>query len=72
MGVYLCLGQDIYHLKHENSISITFFKTFDSIYEYVRHHGKILMFMGDGKNKTKKKAEQLACQDAIHFLSKII
>jgi dsRNA-specific ribonuclease len=69
MGVYLCLGQDIYHLKHENSISISLFKTYDSIYEFVRIHGKILMFMGHGKNKLKKKAEQLACQDAIYFLS---
>lgn len=71
MGVYLCLGQDVYHLKHENAISISGFKTFESIHEYVRCHSKILLFMGNGQHKIKKKAEQLACNEALHSLENI-
>ena len=31
-------------------------------------HGRIFMFMGEGKHKIKKKAEQIACDDAIQML----
>jgi hypothetical protein len=31
-------------------------------------HGRIFLFMGDGKHKIKKKAEQIACDEAIRVL----
>jgi dsRNA-specific ribonuclease len=65
MGVYLCLGQDTYHLKHEHAIPISFFQSYQSIHDYVHQHGKILLFMGHGLHKIKKKAEQLACCEAL-------
>jgi dsRNA-specific ribonuclease len=31
-------------------------------------HGKILLFLGEGTHKIKKKAEQIACDEAIKSL----
>jgi len=31
--------------------------------------GKILVFLGEGVHKIKKKAEQIACEEAINLLS---
>jgi dsRNA-specific ribonuclease len=61
MGVYLCLKQEIFHLKHEDSIPIQQFLSFQSIHEY----GKILVFLGAGQHKIKRKAEQIACNNAL-------
>jgi ribonuclease-3 len=68
MGVYLCLGQPIFHLTHADSVDISFFKTFQAIQDYVAEHGKIFLFMGEGQHKIKRKAEQMACNEAINFI----
>ena len=68
MGVYLCLGQQIHNLKHDDSVDISFFKTFKSIHDYVSENGKLLLFMGEGQHKIKRKAEQIACNEAIKFI----
>ena len=68
MGVYLCLGQYIYHLKPSDSIHISFFKNFKSIHEYVENNTKVLIFLGKGEHKIKRKAEQIACYEAISAL----
>jgi dsRNA-specific ribonuclease len=68
MGVYLCLGQPIFHLTHADSVDISFFKTFQAIQDYVAEHGKIFLFMGEGQHKIKRKAEQIACNEAINFI----
>ena len=60
MGVYLCLGQSIHNLTHSNSIPLNNFTSFQSIHEYMSINGKVLVFLGEGKHKIKKKAEQLA------------
>lgn len=65
MGVYLCLGQAIHSVKIEQAISINDFKTYGDIHNYMSQHGKILVFLGEGKHKIKKKAEQIACETAI-------
>ena len=65
MGVYLCLGQPIYHLTHADSVDISFFKTFKAIHEYVEENTKVLIYMGEGQHKIKRKAEQVACNEAI-------
>ena len=31
-------------------------------------HGKILLFLGEGTHKIKKKSEQYACENALHNL----
>ena len=69
MGVYLCLGQQIYNLTHNDSVDITFFKNFKSIQDFVTDVGKAFIFMGQGQHKIKRKAEQIACNEALKFLN---
>ena len=69
MGVYLCLGQYVHGLKHNDSIPISKFKTYTDIHQYMSENGKIFLFMGEGKHKIKKKAEQIACDEAINVLN---
>jgi hypothetical protein len=68
MGVYLCLGQSIHSVTHNDSVDISYFKTFKSIHEYVAENSKIFLFMGEGQHKIKRKAEQIACNEAIQFI----
>ena len=60
MGVYLCLGQSIHNLTHSDSIPVKKFSCYEDIHEYMSIHGKILVLLGEGKHKIKKKAEQIA------------
>ena len=39
------------------------------IHQYMSEHGKILVFLGEGLHKIKKKAEQVACEEAIQKLN---
>jgi dsRNA-specific ribonuclease len=68
MGVYLCLGQPVYNLKPSDSIHFMEFKTFKNIQDYVAENGKIFLFMGQGQHKIKRKAEQMACNEAITMI----
>jgi dsRNA-specific ribonuclease len=68
MGVYLCLGQPIHGVSIHKSISISKFKSYNEIHQYMSIHGKIFVFLGEGKHKIKKKAEQIACDEAIKYL----
>ena len=69
MGVYLCLGQSMHGLKHEDSIPLSPFTSYSEIHQFMSEKGKVFVFMGEGKHKIKKKAEQFACEDAIQLLS---
>jgi len=62
MGVYLCLGQPIWKTSVSKAIP---FQSFEAIHEYMKTHSCGLFFLGEGKHKIKKKAEQLACEQAI-------
>ena len=68
MGVYLCLGQPIHSVTHNDSVHISYFKTFKSIHDYVAENNKIFLFMGEGQHKIKRKAEQIACNEAIKII----
>ena len=70
MGVYLCLGQAIHSVNHTNSVHINALKTFAAVQEHVQTHGKILLFLGEGKHNIKKKAEQIACEETLVVLKK--
>jgi len=69
MGVYLCLGQPIHTVSYKNAIPIHKFKTYQEIHQHMSIHKKILVFLGEGKHKIKKKAEQIACDSAISILN---
>lgn len=74
MGVFLCLGQHIHEAWQQNggnngmlgeTVNVKTFSSFMDIHDYMSKNNKLLLFLGDGKNKVKKKAEQLACENAI-------
>ena len=69
MGVYLCLGQPIHAVTPSQAISINRFTSYYEIHQYMSQHNKILLFLGEGIHKIKKKAEQIACDTAIRNLS---
>jgi dsRNA-specific ribonuclease len=70
MGVYICLGQPIHMTSISKSINVNTFNTFNDIHNHMSIHGKLFVFLGEGVHKIKKKAEQLACEDAISNISK--
>ena len=65
MGVYLCIGQPVYTLTHKDAINIDRLKTFKMIHEYIEINNKLFLFLGEGQHKVKRKAEQIACNEAI-------
>jgi dsRNA-specific ribonuclease len=60
MGVFLCL-EDIHGLKPEHAIPFDTIKTFDNI----KRNNTKFIFFASGTHKIKKKAEQLACFEAL-------
>jgi dsRNA-specific ribonuclease len=70
MGVYLCLGQQIHQCKFEDAIHIDELRTFKAVNDYVEMHEKIFLFLGEGQHKIKRKAEQIACNEAIQKIEK--
>jgi dsRNA-specific ribonuclease len=68
MGVYLCLGQPIFNVNHLQSLHFSEFKTFCAINEYITKYEKVLIFLGEGQHKIKRKAEQIACNEAIQLI----
>ena len=71
MGVYLCVGQPIWKTSISQAVPYSKFGSFESIKEYMKTHPSILIFLGEGKHKIKKKAEQLACEQALHYIIKV-
>ena len=69
MGVYLCIGQSIHVLNHEDSIKMSSeINSFSKMREHMEHTGKLLLFMGSATHKIKRKAEQKACEYALDML----
>lgn len=67
MGVYLCLGQPIHAVRIEDAIPISRYKSFAEIQERIQTNDKLFVFMGEGQHKIKRKAEQIACSEALKF-----
>jgi dsRNA-specific ribonuclease len=68
MGVYLCLGQPAFGLKHQHSVSCSQYTSFTEIHQEMSEKGKVFIFLGEGIHKIKKKAEQTACEEALEKL----
>ncbi len=70
MGVYLCLGQPIHSVNIADAVHINTLNNFKAVQDYVaENHGKIFLFLGQGQHKIKRKAEQVACEEALKFLN---
>ena len=65
MGVYLCLGQEIYEVSPEEAAPFSEYGSMEIIQEMYDQTGKVFVMMGDGTHKIKKKAEQIACELAL-------
>ena len=68
MGVFMCLGQSVHNLTPNKATPITHFNNYNDIHQYMSKQGKVFIFLGEGAHKIKKKAEQIACEDAIRHL----
>jgi dsRNA-specific ribonuclease len=66
MGVYLCL-EDIHGLKPETAVPFEQIKTFENI----KKNNHTFIFFASGTHKIKKKAEQLACFEALKQIDKV-
>ena len=69
MGVYICLGQNIHNVDIENAIPFESLKSFKAIHELLEENEKVLVFLTKAEHKIKKKAEQLACENAIKLIT---
>ena len=72
MGVFLCLGQQIHSLSCNDAKDIKNYKSFKDIHEELEGKENIFILLGSSMHKIKKKAEQVACNQAIITLSKFI
>jgi dsRNA-specific ribonuclease len=68
MGVYLCLGQPIHQVNYTDAVNMTHHKNFKGIQDYVAENGKAFIFLGEGQHKIKRKAEQIACNEALQVI----
>lgn len=68
MGVYIALGAPIYSFDTTKAMKYDDFGSLDSIQTHYETNGSVLVFMGKGTHKTKKKAEQEACELAIKLV----
>ena len=64
MGVYLCLGQAIHQVVPTDAVKMNF----KNIQDYVCANGKAFIFLGEGQHKIKRKAEQIACNEALQVI----
>ena len=71
MGVYLCLGQSTHGIHHNETMSKDKINSFQQIHEHMAYYQKIFLFLGNGQNKTKINAEQMACRNAIEYLKSL-
>ena len=69
MGVYLCIGQPIWKTNIRQSVPFSQFGSFEKIHMYLKTHPSVLIHLGEGKHKIKKKSEQLACEQALKLIS---
>jgi len=65
MGVFLCIGQQLHEVNISDALNIDNVKTFKFAKDYIENNEKIFLFLGEGQHKIKRKAEQIACKEAL-------
>lgn len=68
MAVYLCLGQQIHTVSPNAASDIGRFTNFADIHQYMSENRRVFVRLGSGVHKIKKKAEQIACEEALRVL----
>ena len=65
MGVYLCIGQPIWKTSSSAALPFDKFGTLEAVRNHMKSNSCVNIFLGKGTHKIKKKAEQLACEEAL-------
>jgi ribonuclease-3 len=71
MGLYICFGQNIHKADIKKAVLFDNLKTFKEIHTLVEQNPKLLVFITKAEHKIKKKAEQLACENAIKLIKQL-
>jgi dsRNA-specific ribonuclease len=69
MGVFLCVGQQIYNMDIQRALPYEKFGSFSNIQDCIAKEDKIFVYLGKGTHKIKKKAEQIACERALQLFN---
>jgi len=72
MGVFLCVGSQIYNADIAKAFPYERFGSFEAISQYLQTTTGVLVFLGEGTHKIKKKAEQSACSDVIKKIGTVL
>jgi len=70
MGLYICFGQNIHNANISNALNFEQLGSFKAIHELLEKQNKLLVFVTKAEHKIKKKAEQIACDQAIRLFEK--
>lgn len=70
MGLYICFGQNIHNARISNAVNFDKLGSFKAIHELLEKQDKLLVFLTKAEHKIKKKAEQIACDQAIKLIEK--
>ena len=70
MGVFICIGENIVNVDFNDSKPFSAYGSFEKIQKELTNNGNLFIFLGEGKHKIKKKAEQTACRLAIEQIQK--
>ena len=68
MGLYICFGQNIHNANISDAVKFTDIKSFKTIHTMLETNPKLLVFLTKAEHRTKKKAEQMACESAIKLI----
>jgi len=67
MGVYLSINVEIQNNCIENAKEFGYYGSIENIHKYIADESPVFIFLGKGLHKIKKKAEQIACKEAIEI-----
>ena len=68
VGLYLRLGKDLHMFSPNDAIPFTKYNSFEKIKEEFEKNKFVFVCLAVAEHKIKKKAEQLACQEAIKLI----
>lgn len=70
MGVYLCIGYEIFEAVKTTPILLKDYPSFEKINKYLTaNNGKIFILLGESEHRIKRKAEQQACKNCLNVLN---
>ena len=58
-------------VSYEEAKKFSEFGNFTAIHNYLLEHDKLLIYLGKGVHKIKKKAEQFACENVLNLLTPV-